>query len=102
MAGEMEIGIDSMDSGAGAGMNAAREVCRIVRDAGGRGLLVGGAVRDLLLGETPKDLDIEVFGIAPQSLIALLGEHFALDLVGASFGVVKLKGLDIDIAIPRR
>lgn len=85
-----------------SGMDAAREVCRIVRDAGGRGLLVGGAVRDLLLGESPKDLDIEVFGIAPQALTALLGERFALDLVGASFGVIKLKGLDIDVSIPRR
>lgn len=83
-------------------METAREVCRIARSAGGRGFLVGGAVRDLLLGESPKDLDIEVFGIAPQPLMALLGERFALDLVGASFGVVKLKGLDIDVSVPRR
>ncbi len=81
---------------------AAREVARIVRSAGGRALLVGGCVRDRLLGSNPKDIDIECFGIAPDRLKALLSERFDLDLVGASFGVLKLSGLDIDVAIPRR
>lgn len=82
--------------------DAALEVCRIVGAAGGHAYLVGGAVRDRLLGRNSKDLDLEVYGIAPQRLLSLLGERFPLDLVGASFGVVKLKGLDIDVSIPRR
>ena len=84
------------------GMDAAREVAQIVKAAGGRALLVGGCVRDALMGGEPKDIDVECFGIAPDSLKALLSERFALDLVGASFGVLKLSHLDVDVAIPRR
>ena len=79
-----------------------REVARLVREAGGRALLVGGCVRDGLLGEQPKDYDIEVYGLSPERLKATLTRSFALDLVGASFGVLKLKGHDVDVALPRR
>ena len=85
-----------------AEIEAAKEVARLVRDAGGRALLVGGCVRDALLGKEPKDIDVECFGIAPDRLRAVLSERFALDLVGASFGVLKLSHLDVDVAIPRR
>ena len=81
---------------------AALEVARLVRDAGGRALLVGGCVRDALLGGEPKDIDVECFGIAPSVLKDVLRRKFDLDLVGASFGVLKLAGLDVDVAIPRR
>jgi poly(A) polymerase len=37
---------------------AAAKVCSVLRDAGFSGYLVGGAVRDLLLGIEPKDFDI--------------------------------------------
>ena len=81
---------------------ASDAVCRDVRDAGGRALLVGGSVRDALLDHDLKDLDFEVYGLAPDDLVAVLERRFRLDLVGRSFGVVKLKGLDIDVALPRR
>lgn len=77
-------------------------VAESVKRAGGRALLVGGCVRDELLGGSPKDFDIECFGISPADLQRVLSEHFELDLVGVSFGVIKLKHLDIDVAIPRR
>ena len=83
-------------------IEAVREVARIAKAHGGRALLVGGCVRDELLGIKSKDFDIEVFGIAPDELQAILAKMFHLDLVGASFGVVKLHGHDIDVAIPRR
>ena len=83
-------------------MDAAREVARMVKAEGGRALLVGGCVRDELMGGEPKDIDVECFGIAPDRLRAILSERFALDLVGASFGVLKLSHLDVDVAIPRR
>ena len=63
---------------------------------------MGGSVRDALIGEEPKDYDIEVFSLPPERLIGILSERFELDLVGSSFGVVKLRHLDIDIAVPRR
>lgn len=77
-------------------------VAELVRQAGGRALLVGGCVRDELLGRVPKDFDIECFGISPEKLQRVLAERFELDLVGVSFGVLKLHHCDIDVALPRR
>jgi tRNA nucleotidyltransferase (CCA-adding enzyme) len=76
---------------------------RIVRDlgaAGYRALVVGGAVRDALLGHEPKDFDIEVYGVAYDRLAGMLAEHGRIDLVGKSFGVVKLG--EFDFSVPRR
>ena len=81
---------------------AVIEVAQLVRAAGGRALLVGGCVRDRLLGGEPKDFDLEVYGLAPERLKAVLASRFELDLVGISFGVIKLRGHDIDVALPRR
>ena len=77
-------------------------ISRQVAAAGGRALMVGGSVRDALLGEAANDLDFEVFGLEPEALKRLLARHFDLDLVGQSFGVLKIRHLDIDVSIPRR
>lgn len=77
-------------------------VAKLVHDAGGRALLVGGCVRDKLLNIEPKDFDIEVFGLSPEKLEEVLRSEFKLDLVGLSFGVIKLHHHNIDVAIPRR
>jgi len=79
-----------------------RLVAELVKGAGGRALLVGGCVRDKLLGKEPKDFDIECFGISGEELQRVLATRFELDLVGISFGVIKLHHLDIDVALPRR
>ena len=79
-----------------------RTVAELVRRAGGRALLVGGCVRDGLLGKEPKDFDIECFGISAADLQRTLEAEFELDLVGVSFGIIKLKHVDIDVAMPRR
>ncbi len=73
-----------------------------VQRMGGRVLVVGGCVRDAVLGLSAKDLDLEVYGVEPEALIALLRENFELDLVGKLFGVIKLRGLAVDVSIPRR
>ena len=78
------------------------EVAELVKSAGGRALLVGGCVRDRLLGGEPKDFDIEVYGLSSETLQKTLSRKFELDLVGVSFGVIKLHGHDIDVALPRR
>lgn len=86
-------------------MNSAEAVpvvADLVRKAGGRALLVGGCVRDKLLGIEPKDFDIECFGISSEDIRKTLASSFDLDLVGASFGVIKLHHYDIDVAMPRR
>ena len=84
-------------------LEAVRTVAGLVKEAGGRALMVGGAVRDLLLGaKSVKDVDIEVFGIDPERLQKILGEKFAFDPCGVSFGVLKLHHFDIDVSLPRR
>ncbi len=70
----------------------------------GRPRLVGGGVRDWLLGLDPKDLDIEVAGADFESLVRVLAPFGDADLVGRSFGVVKLRtaGAEYDFSLPRR
>src|SRR5258707_1208318 len=51
-------------------INLAHEV----RAAGGCALLVGGCVRDVLMGSQPKDWDVEVYGIDPAKLRSLLDQ----------------------------
>jgi tRNA nucleotidyltransferase (CCA-adding enzyme) len=53
----------------------------------------------------PKDFDLEVYGVAYDRLAGLLAGHGQIDLVGKSFGVVKLAvapGVSYDFSVPRR
>jgi len=79
-----------------------RHIEQLIRHAGGRMWLVGGCIRDLVLGRQPHDLDIEISGLPPGRLHTLLTEHFSVQFVGKAFGVFKLQGLPIDISIPSR
>src|SRR6267378_2786418 len=72
-----------------------------VRGAGGRALLVGGCVRDLLMQIEPTDWDLEVYGVEPLKLRALLDEFGPVNVVGEAFTVYKL-GPDLDVSLPRR
>lgn len=69
-------------------------------------LIVGGYVRDSLLGLDPKDADLEVYGVAPERVKALLESLFGKTKdVGESFGIIKVPigdGLELDVSIPRR
>jgi tRNA nucleotidyltransferase (CCA-adding enzyme) len=70
-----------------------------------RAFLVGGCVRDWLLGVPVKDFDLEVFGAGYEELEQALARWGKTDLVGRSFGVIKLSlpgGATYDLAIPRR
>ena len=79
----------------------AREFAAAVAAQGGRAYFVGGCVRDALLGRQSKDLDIEVHGIDRETLERILGEFGTVTNVGESFGIYKLFGNDIDVALPR-
>ena len=74
---------------------------RAIRDAGGRALLVGGCVRDTLMGTTPKDWDVEVYNLEPERLREVLDQLGQVNVVGESFTVYKL-GQHLDVSIPRR
>ncbi len=76
-------------------------------DISPRALLVGGFVRDTLLGLEPKDADVEVYGVDPDALETLVTNLFPhqVNAVGKSFGVLKIHledGMEIDVALPRR
>jgi tRNA nucleotidyltransferase (CCA-adding enzyme) len=76
------------------------DIARAVRDAGGRALIVGGWVRDELLGRRSKDLDLEVFALPASAIHALLQRFGRVDVVGESFSVYKIA--HIDVSLPRR
>lgn len=77
---------------------------RALHSAGGRPRLVGGCVRDWLLGTEPKDFDVEVFGLDFERMQHALAPFGPTDLVGRSFGVLKVRlaGVEYDFALPRR
>ncbi len=80
------------------------QLAEIIKASGGRALLVGGCVRDELMGldtVEPKDWDLEVYGIEPQNLKEILAGLGTVHTVGEAFTVFKL-GSDLDVSIPRR
>ena len=91
----------TFDSGSGLDPRCF-EVARAVRDAGGRALVVGGWVRDHLLGVRSKDVDIEVFGLDVARLEALLAGFGRVHAIGRAFGVLHVAGIDVDFSLPRR
>lgn len=64
-------------------------------------MLVGGCVRDELMGVEPKDWDLEIYGIEPQKLREILDSFGEVNVVGEAFTVYKI-GQDLDVALPRR
>ncbi len=97
-------------------INAANRLATIIRSVPAdpkypniepRALIVGGFVRDAILGLHPKDIDIEVYGISIDRLEDLLNQLFPgkVNAVGRSFCVLKIHladDVDFDISIPRR
>jgi len=81
-------------------IETATAIARAVRDDGGRALIVGGWVRDRVMGRPSKDMDVEVFGVPSDRLKALLARFGSVNTVGESFTVYKVAGLDV--SLPRR
>jgi poly(A) polymerase len=71
-------------SGKPASELLARSIVETLRASGHAAYLVGGCVRDLLLGRAPKDFDVAT-SAQPDELLALFPRA---DRVGAHFGVV--------------
>jgi len=71
---------------------------------GCRPVVVGGYVRDTLLGTSSKDIDIEVFDVENMDTLSRLLSSFGeINSVGKSFGVLKLRldEMEIDFSIAR-
>lgn len=71
------------------------------KELGGRAMLVGGCVRDGLLGIPSADIDCEVYGLAPDALRALVAQSGDVDDSGEKYGIFTLRGEGIDLAVPR-
>jgi len=76
-------------------------LARAIHNAGGHALLVGGCVRDELMGKQPKDWDLEVYNLDAARVREILDQFGSVNVVGESFTVYKL-GHDLDVSIPRR
>jgi tRNA nucleotidyltransferase (CCA-adding enzyme) len=77
------------------------KLAEIIKENGGRAMLVGGCVRDSLMKIEPKDWDVEVYGIEPVKLREIVETFGKVDAVGEAFTVYKV-GHDLDVALPRR
>ncbi len=64
-------------------------------------MLVGGCVRDELMGIEPKDWDVEVYGVEPEKLKEIIADSGSVNAVGEAFTVYKV-GHDLDVSLPRR
>jgi len=81
------------------------EITKEIEELGGKAFLVGGSVRDMLLGKKPtKDIDIEVYGMQPGQIQEIVEKHGKVMDVGKSFGVLKYYDgtLEIDFSLPRK
>lgn len=83
---------------------AAFTATEALKQAGGKVYVVGGAVRDALRGNEPRDLDLMVSGVPAESVAHALGAlPGRVDLTGKNFGVYRYKvgGQEVEIALPR-
>jgi len=74
----------------------ANSICETLRRKGYQALLVGGCVRDLLLGREPADYDVTT-DATPEQVMALFPESIS---VGAQFGVILIPrdGMKVEVA----
>lgn len=67
--------------------------------------VVGGAVRDVVLGKTPKDIDLMVQGVDENDIREALNQlPGRVDFTGKDFGVYRYRdpgGNEVEVALPR-
>jgi len=94
------------------------EVAGALQSAGGRAFLVGGWVRDQVLGrlrgevapDESTEYDLEAYHLPAEKLSEVLGRFGAVNLVGESFAVYRVAPslsagaaqLTLDVSLPRR
>jgi tRNA nucleotidyltransferase (CCA-adding enzyme) len=81
-------------------LETASRIAELAARHEGRAVIVGGWVRDRLLGRASKDVDVEVFGIPAGRLKDLLETIGPVNTVGESFTVYKVG--EVDVSLPRR
>jgi len=81
-------------------LERATAIAQAVHAAGGRALVVGGWVRDRLMGRDTTDIDLEIFALPSDRVRRILDSFGKVETVGESFQVYKLGPLDV--SLPRR
>lgn len=79
-----------------------KDIVEACSKRGGRALLVGGAVRDSIMGNPSNDIDIEIYGLSEAVVQEILSQFGTVLSVGKSFGVFRLANLDVDFSLPRK
>lgn len=79
-----------------------KAIIKEISKQGGRVFYVGGYVRDKFIGKDSKDIDLEIHGISVEDTKKVLSKFGKVDEVGASFGILMIKGLDVDFSFPRK
>src|ERR1700730_10629786 len=77
------------------GRQVAESVCKTLRGAGHQAYLVGGCVRDILLGREPADYDVST-DATPDRVQSLFPQSLA---VGAQFGVIIVNDGDVPVEV---
>ena len=80
----------------------AKKIAEEAEKLGGQAYFVGGYVRDMLMGDVGKDIDVEVHGLTPDQLKGILDSLGTRLDIGESFGIFGIKGYSLDIAMPRK
>ena len=82
-----------------------KDIFQDIHDLHGRIILVGGAVRDIVLQKSfdqIQDLDFEIYNVSLAKLTTILKKYGNVDMVGKTFGVLRLHGIDVDWSLPRK
>lgn len=67
--------------------NSVKQLHQLFQANGKKLFVVGGAVRDFLTGDIPKDFDLATDAL-PDEVISILGKKYRTNLQGKAFGVV--------------
>ena len=80
-------------------LRAALTVAETLRVAGFAAYFAGGCIRDLLLGQTPKDFDVATSAVPNEVVRIFSSAGFRTAEVGAHFGVILVKVGEIDVEV---
>ena len=66
---------------------SVKDLHKLFKASGKKLYLVGGAVRDFLTGDKPKDFDLATDAL-PDEVLGIIGDKYRTNLQGKAFGVV--------------
>lgn len=77
------------------------QICQNIKDAGGEPYIVGGYVRDLVMGRVPHDEDVVAVGLSPDVALEICNSMGG-QVVGKDFPVMVIRGIEVALARTER